>query len=208
MGGLAKAQAVGGTGQATTQQAKDSVLSSLEAGALASGAASTSASPVPPPPSTPGFPLGGLGYTPTTLPPKSDELLESFVGYLQRDGKKAQATSHVLKMLSHLSAALNSDPLPALRHAVELAAPLVKMQSHTVGVKTTMVPVALNARQQRRKGIMAIITASGKRNDREIDRRLAREVVAVLEGTSETLKRKDEVHRDAVRNRANVGVRM
>lgn len=207
MGRAGKEQVAGGSGDVSTQEAKDSVLSSLEAGVLSSQA-STSAATTSPPPSVPTFPLGGLGYTSTTLPPKSDELLEAFVGYLQRDGKKALATRQVLNMLSHLSQALNSDPLPALRHAVELASPVVKMQSQTARVKTVMVPTALNPRQQRRRGIMAIIQASGKRNDREIDRRLAREVIAILEGSSETLKRKDEVHRDAVRNRANLDVRM
>lgn len=150
----------------------------------------------------------GYGYTALTLPPKSDETLESFINHLQRDGKKSLATKQVLGMMSYLSVSLNTDPLPALTHAIELAAPMVRIQTKKQGAKNTAVPSVLNARQMRRAAIVGIIKASKKRPDREIEKRLAREVIAVLEGNSETLRKKEDVHRDAVRNRSNLGVRV
>lgn len=161
-------------------------------------------------PGTPAVPLapGGYGYTPANLPTKSDEILESFINHLQRDGKKSLATTQVLGMMKYLSIALNSDPLPALTHAIELASPMVKIQTRKQGAKNTPVPTPLTTRQMRRKAIVGIINASKKRNDREIERRLAKEVLGILEGNSETLRKKEEVHRDAVRNRSNLGVRV
>lgn len=147
-------------------------------------------------------------YTPEALAQRTDPLLEAFVNNLMRDGKKAQATSHVLTMLDHLRRALHADPLPALKAAVEAASPLVRMQTRKGGGKNVQVPVALRAEQSQRRGIVAILDASKKRSDRHLSMRMAREVIAVLEGTSSTLTKKEEAHRVATMNRSNASVRI
>ncbi|PWN93892.1 ribosomal protein S7, partial [Acaromyces ingoldii] len=147
-------------------------------------------------------------YTPEALAQRTDPLLEAFVNNLMRDGKKAQATSHICDMLDHLAQAFHADPLPALHAAVEAASPLVRMQTRKGGGKNVQVPVALRAEQSRRKGIVAILDASKKRNDRKLATRLAREVIAVLEGTSSTLAKKEEAHKVAMLNRSNASVRI
>lgn len=175
-----------------------SLLSGLSAQA---GSPSSLSSLTPPSIFAPG---PSVGYTSSTLPTRSDELLEAFVNLLQRKGNKSLATKQVLGMLHHVSLALNNDPLPALREAVDIASPLVKTTSFKSRAKVIHVPFALNARQMRAKGIRAIIEASAKRGEREIERRLAKEVIATLEGNSEVIRKKEETHREAVRNRANV----
>lgn len=151
------------------------------------------------------FPAGPtLGYTPSALPTRTDDLLEAFVNQLQRSGKKSQAARQISGMLHHLSVALNSDPLPALREAVNIASPITDISTLKVRAKVHHIPFALNARQQRSKAIRHILQASSKRPDREIERRLAREIISILEGNSETIKKKESMHKEAVRNRANI----
>jgi small subunit ribosomal protein S7 len=111
-------------------------------------------------------------------------------------------------MMEYLSQALHADPLPALQSAIRAAGPLVRMQSRKNGGKVTPVPIALGPDQSRRRGIMAIIEASKKRSDKKVSIRLAREVVAVIEGNSSTLARKEEIHRFAMVNRSNINSRM
>jgi small subunit ribosomal protein S7 len=149
-----------------------------------------------------------LNYSTELLPLKIDPTLEAFVNNLMKDGKKASATRHVLGMMEYLSQALHADPLPALLSAVRSAGPLVRMQSRKNGGKNIAVPIALGPDQSRRRGIIAIIEASKKRSDKRLSVRMAREVIAVLEGSSSTLARKEEIHRVAMVNRSNASVRI
>lgn len=147
------------------------------------------------------------GYSTDTLPLRTDPTLEAFVNNLMKDGKKAQATRITVDMLQYLARALHADPLPALQAAILSAGPMVRMQTRKKGGKNVGVPVALRQEQSRRRAIVSIITASSKRNDSHVSTRLAKEVIAVLEGNSTTLTRKEEMHRQAMVNRSNALVR-
>lgn len=107
-----------------------------------------------------------------------------------------------------LASATNSNPLPLVHDAITRTAPLVKLQSKKQGGKSLQVPVALTRRQSERKALTWIIEASKKRSDRELERRLAAEFLAVVEGTSNAIGRKEEQHRIATVNRANLAVRI
>ena len=85
---------------------------------------------------------------------------------------------------------------------------MVKMQTKKQGGKSLHVPVALTRRQSERKALTWIIEASKKRPDRELEKRLAAEFLAVVEGTSNAIGKKEEQHRIAMVNRANAAVRI
>ncbi|KAJ1035318.1 hypothetical protein NDA13_000738 [Ustilago tritici] len=179
-----------GTGSATTQQ--DSPIPTPSSLALDSTDDSTK----------------GPIYTPTTLPPKSDPTLEFLTNLLMKDGKKAQAQRFTTRTLSIISNITNSNPLPLIHDAISRTAPLVKMRSKKQGGKSLQVPVALTRRQSERKALKWIIDASKKRPDRELERRLAAEFLAVVEGTSSAIGKKEEQHKIATVNRANASVRI
>ncbi|WFD41875.1 hypothetical protein MPSI1_000511 [Malassezia psittaci] len=149
-----------------------------------------------------------FSYTPDTLPPRQDPLLQFMVNLLMRDGKKATAERFIADMLADMARMTNSNPLPLVYDAVELAKPILRMQSRKQGGKTMQVPIPLKARQSTRRAIMWIIEASRRRADRSISHRLAVEMLAVLEGNSSVLSRKDEVHKIGTVNRANASVRI
>lgn len=153
-------------------------------------------------------PVEKHSYSPSLLPLKTDPILEAFVNNLMKDGKKATATRHILEMMEYLSQALHADPLPAVQSAIQSAGPLVLMQSRKKGGKNVAVPIALRAEQSRRRGIISIIETSKKRSDKKLSVRLAKEIIAVLEGNSSTLTRKEEMHRLAMVNRSNASVRI
>jgi small subunit ribosomal protein S7 len=69
--------------------------------------------------------------------------------------------------------------------------------------KVTQTPGALTERQRTRQGIMWMLKAAerGRKGGMKREDRIAREVLAVLEGTSDVFKRLEEVHRLATANR-------
>ncbi|KAE8223319.1 hypothetical protein CF319_g3644 [Tilletia indica] len=189
---------------ASSSQASSSSSPTAASSAEAAGVSSPASNPInlrPPPITT-------LGYTKDNLPTLTDPTLSFFVGILMRDGKRAASNRVAMDVLALLYDWTSSPPLPMFQQAITRASPLVRMQSSKSGGKIVQIPIPLNPRQSMHRGIKAIIDASKKRNDRYLPTRLAREIIAVLEGSSSVLSRKEEQHKVAMANRANASVRI
>lgn len=150
--------------------------------------------------------------TPVTyeIPPLEDPLLSFLTNLMMSDGKKASARKHVSLLLSTLHARTAQSPLPLLREAIERAAPSIRMANQKKLGKAVQVPLPLGERQRVHKAIQWILEASDKRKNvnaggsKRFGERVAFEVEAVLNGTSDVLKRKDQLHQTATVNRANI----
>ena len=139
------------------------------------------------------------------IPPAEDPLLAQFVGLLMKHGQKQKARKVVSDMLEHIRRLTNSEPMPLIRQACQRAMPMVDVRRVKItGVKAIMVPRALNERQRLRRAILTIVDASQRRVGTQRGQRIAIELVAVLNGESEVIKRKEDTHRAAVTARSNV----
>lgn len=102
--------------------------------------------------------------------------------------------------------------MPLLRESIRLAAPGIRITQQKKGGKQVAVPRALNERQRVHKAISWILEASNKRKNpnaggsKKFGERVALEIEAVLNGTSDVLKKKEQLHAMATVNRANVTV--
>lgn len=135
------------------------------------------------------------------LPPASDPLLSYFTNIMMRQGKRHQAARQVAEMLNSIHVLTHSPPLPILREAVERVSPEVKVVSQKQRNKNIMTPRPLSAKQRTGQAIRWILTISQKRHERILEHRLAKEIVAIINDSSEVLKKKDEVHKLALANR-------
>lgn len=143
------------------------------------------------------------GYQPGVLPPKKDPVVDLFTKLLMSSGKLGPAEKQMSYILTSLQKATNQAPLPLVREAVHLAAPSIRLQSFRKGTKTTIMPTALNERQRARLGITWIMKGAGKGRKPGVTRadKIVKEILAVLEGTSEVFKKVEETHRVAMLNR-------
>lgn len=91
-----------------------------------------------------------------------------------------------------------------MHQAIHLTSPSIRIVSLRRAAKNVPIPSALDARQRARTGISWILKAAEKgRKGGASERtgRIAKEVLAVLDGSSAALARKDEVHRLGAVNR-------
>jgi len=134
------------------------------------------------------------------MPYKTEPVLELFTNCIMSDGKKGEAQRHVANILTMLQRATNEPPVPLLRKAIELSSPQVRIMSTKRGAKIIQTPRALNERQRTRAGIQWLLKAAerGRKGAIKRDDRIAREVLAVLEGTSDVFKKVEELHRAAM----------
>ena len=154
-------------------------------------------------PSLPSYSSPSIPDPPPVLdiPPESDPLLAYLTSNLMHDGKRHAAARRTSRVLLHLHALTRAAPLPILRTAVLRAAPSVRIISHRHGGKTVQKPVPLGEKQRTRFAIQWMLGAAARRSGKQIEERFAREVLAVIKGDSEVLKKKLEVHKLAMVNR-------
>ncbi|KAG9308881.1 ribosomal protein S7 [Chiua virens] len=144
--------------------------------------------------------------TPTTtsdvfIPPAHDPLLDYVAAVIQRDGLRARAARTVSRMLLHIHTFTRAPPTPIVREAIMAAAPAVRVVSFKYGTKVMMTPHPLTEKQRVRAGLKAIIAASESKPGKSLEVRLAREMIAVVQGESRSLDEKQRMHKLAMVNR-------
>lgn len=143
------------------------------------------------------------GTTPDMfIPPAHDPLLDYIAAVIQRHGLRARAAHTVSRMLLHIHTFTRAPPTPIVREAIMTAAPAVRVISFKYGTKVMMTPQPLTEKQRVRAGLKAIIAASGSRPGKSLEVRLAREMIAVVQGESRSLEEKQRLHRLAMVNRS------
>jgi small subunit ribosomal protein S7 len=73
---------------------------------------------------------------------------------------------------------------------------------HRHGAKNVAKPVALGEKQRTRFALEWILEASERQSGQTVEERLARELIAVVQGSSKALEKKEEVHKFAMVNRS------
>lgn len=96
-------------------------------------------------------------------------------------------------MLSTLHLTTSSPPLPILHRALLIASPSIRIVGRRKGTKSLPTPQSLTEDQRIRQAWLWIVEASDKRQgaEKQFGKRLAQEVLAVLGGQSEAIKKKE-----------------
>ena len=135
------------------------------------------------------------------IPPAEDPLLHYLTSRIMNHGRRSKAARITSRTLLHLHSFTRSEPLPLLREAIFSASPAVRCISHRYGSKNVFKPIALGEKQRTRYAVKWILEASESKPGKTLEERLAREMIAVLEGNSKALAKKMELHRIAMVNR-------
>ncbi|CAG8493722.1 3839_t:CDS:1 [Paraglomus brasilianum] len=138
---------------------------------------------------------------------REDPYFKHLVNVIMRDGKKARAQRIVSDALVYIRTETNSDPLLVLREAIIKASPIVKLYNKKKGSKAVQVPTPLNDRQKAFRAMKWTIEASDKRQDHSFSVRLAQEILAIVNGNSSVLTKREQLHRLAVASRANLPIK-
>jgi len=149
------------------------------------------------------FPVASPTSPPPILdiPPAEDPLLQLMTNTIMRHGKRKRASRIVSHMLLWVHSLTRAPPLEIVREAVLLAAPAVRSMSHTHGGKIVSRPIALSEKQRTRYAVKWILKASENRTGQTLEERLAREIIATIQGTSSVLAEKERAHTFAMVNR-------
>src|SRR6195952_1985585 len=129
-------------------------------------------------------------------------LVQQVVNKIMLDGKKSTAEAIVYDALALISERTGKDPIEQLEAGIKALTPTLEVRSRRVGGATYQVPVEVPARRARTLAVRWLIQFSRARRERTMAQKLANELLDAIQQQGNAYKRKDDVYRMAVANRA------
>ena len=152
--------------------------------------------------------------------------LWKFINFIRRVGKKALAEKIVYEALNSVLSTMQSKQdsqklgtsetenngifsqegkkkaLKFFLTALDNITPIVEVKSRRVGGSNYQVPTEIRAKRRLTLAMRWLIECSNKRSEKTMKERLANEILDILEGKGNALKKREEVHRMAKSNQA------
>lgn len=135
-------------------------------------------------------------------PKFNDVMVTKFVNNLMYDGKKSTSYEIFYSAIEEVAKKSQEDGLEVWKKAVENVTPQVEVRSRRVGGATFQIPQEVRASRKLSLAMKWMIAAARKRNDKEMSRKLANEILAAFKEEGGAFKKKEDTHRMADANKA------
>ncbi len=131
-----------------------------------------------------------------------NRLVQQIINKVMEDGKKSTAERIVYDALAIIGERTGKDPVEQLEAGVKALTPTLEVRSRRVGGATYQVPVEVPAQRARTLAVRWLVQFARARRERTMAQRLANELLDANQQQGSAYKRKDDVYRMAVANRA------
>ena len=131
-----------------------------------------------------------------------DIVVTKLINQIMYDGKKGIAEEIVYNAFNMIEKEMGMNPHEVFVKALENAKPQVEVKARRVGGATYQVPCDIREERKQTLAIRWLVGFMRKRSERTSDARLAGEIMDAYKGQGATIKRRDEMHRQADANKA------
>ena len=136
-------------------------------------------------------------------PVYNSTVVTKVVNQVMLDGKKGVAQRIVYGAMEEAGKKLEKDPLEVFNTAIENIKPKLETKARRVGGATYQVPMEIRPERRQTLAIRWIVDFARNRNgERNMDEKLAGELLDAYNNTGASIKRRDEMHRMAEANKA------
>lgn len=130
-------------------------------------------------------------------------LLEKFINYVMKDGKKSLARRMVYKTLDEIKKKTKAEnPLEIFELAIKNASPLLEVKSRRVGGANYQVPIEVRPDRKTTLAIRWILEGARAKKGSAMVKKLTEELIAASKNEGLAIKKKENVHKMAEANRA------
>jgi len=145
------------------------------------------------------------------VPPKREVLPDAkyrsrevakFINVVMRSGKKSVAERIIYGALEQIESKANKDPVETLTTAIENVRPQVEVKSRRVGGANYQVPVEVRAERSVALAMRWLRDAMRSGTGKSTSMRLANELLDACESKGVAMKKREDVHRMAMANKA------
>jgi small subunit ribosomal protein S7 len=130
------------------------------------------------------------------------ELAAKFINCIMDDGKKSAAEKIFYGAIERANTKQGTTGLELLEKAMANVRPNLEVKSRRVGGATYQVPIEVNPRRQRALAIRWLLEAAVKRSGKSMAEKLGGEFVEAATGGGTAVKKREDVHKMAMANKA------
>jgi small subunit ribosomal protein S7 len=135
-------------------------------------------------------------------PVYGSQLVTQVVNCVMLDGKKSTAERLVYKALERVGERTGRAPVEVLEQAVKTVTPVLEVRSRRVGGSNYQVPVEVPQRRARTLAVRWLVTFARERREKQMEDKLAAEIIEALDQQGGAYKKKDDLYRMAQANKA------
>jgi small subunit ribosomal protein S7 len=135
-------------------------------------------------------------------PVYSSRLVTQVINKVMTRGKKSTAERIVYSALDQVGEKTGKPPVDVLEQAVKTVTPVLEVRSRRVGGANYQVPVEVPQRRARTLAVRWLVGYARDRREKQMDEKLANEILDALNQQGGAYKRKDDLYRMAQANKA------
>lgn len=136
-------------------------------------------------------------------PMYNSTVVTKLVNQIMLDGKKGIAFGIVYGAFDIIKEKMDAEPMTVFTQALENLKPVLETKSRRVGGATYQVPMEIRPERRQTLAIRWLVTYARKRGgEKEMDKKLAAEILDAYNNAGGAIKKKDEMHRMAEANKA------
>lgn len=132
----------------------------------------------------------------------SSMLVSRLINYITKEGKKSVATRVVYGCLDAIKEKTKKEPLETFEGAINKVAPILEVKSKRIGGATYQVPMEVRGDRRIQLAFRWIVTAADARKGKPMAKKIAEEMLEIMNGTGSAMKKRDDVQKMAEANRA------
>jgi small subunit ribosomal protein S7 len=129
-------------------------------------------------------------------------LVAQVINRVMKNGKKSTAEQIVYKALERIGERTGKPPVEVLEQAVKTVTPVLEVRSRRVGGANYQVPVEVPQRRARTLAVRWLVDFARDRREKQMEEKLAAEILDALNQQGGAFKRKDDLYRMAQANKA------
>jgi small subunit ribosomal protein S7 len=129
-------------------------------------------------------------------------LVAQVINRVMKNGKKSTAEHIVYKALERVGERTGKPPVEVLEQAVKTVTPVLEVRSRRVGGANYQVPVEVPQRRARTLAVRWLVDFARDRREKQMEEKLAAEILDALNQQGGAFKRKDDLYRMAQANKA------
>ena len=129
-------------------------------------------------------------------------VVAKLINQVMLDGKKSIAQNIVYSAFEKAGEKLGQEGVVVFSKALENCMPVLETKARRVGGSNYQVPMEVRPERRQTLGIRWLVQFARQRSERDMDNKLAGELVDAFNNAGGAVKRKEEMHRMAEANKA------
>jgi len=129
-------------------------------------------------------------------------LVTKLINKIMYDGKRGAAEKALYNALATVETKTSKNGLEVLENALKNIMPTLEVKARRVGGANYQVPIEVRADRRETLGIRWLVANARKRGEKNMEGRLAGEIMDAANNTGAAVKRKEDTHKMAEANRA------